>query len=165
MFRTVIYKKFFVSGILLTVFSGLTYGQSKVEIENLLTDVCKVRNSKDIIRNESAMKISDYQEDALNVLPEYFTDNSKTEVYSECLKRKLNRGEVAIILCDRIEIMPYFELVGMHNSAFLFCKDNPNFVEPYLNIIKKQSPKNFKEKYVEWLHSEERENSKIYDYN
>lgn len=163
MLLTHIYKRFFVLIIVLISFSSLVFGQSKNEIENLLIDVCKISDSKEIIKNESALKISDYQEDALNVLPDFFTDDSKTEVYSKCLKRKLSRGEVAIILCDRIEIMPYFELIGMQNFAFSFCKDNPNFVESYLDIIKKQSTKKFQEKYVRWLHSEERMNSRIYD--
>lgn len=159
-----IYKRFFTLIILFISFSGLVFGQSKNEIENLLMDVCKVSDSRDIIKNESALKISDYQEDALNVLTDFFTDDSKTEVYSKCLKRKLNRGEVAIILCDRIEIMPYFELFGMQNFTLSFCKDNPNFVEPYLDTIKRQSVKKFQEKYVSWLHSDERANSRIYDF-
>lgn len=163
MLLTNVYNRAFVLCILLISFSNLAFSQSKSEIENLLIEVCKVPDSKDIIKNEDALKISDYQEDALNILTDFFTDESKTEVYSKCLKRKLNRGEVAIILCDRIEIMPYFELIGMQNFTLSFCKDNPNFIESYLNIIKKQSTKKFKDKYVIWLHSEERKNSRIYD--
>ncbi|PXV62235.1 hypothetical protein CLV62_12158 [Dysgonomonas alginatilytica] len=156
-----LYKKLFALIIIFISFSGFAFSQSKSEIENLLTEVCKVSDSKDIIKSEYASKISDYQEEALEILPEFFTDDSKTDVYSKCLKRKLSRGEVAVILCDRIEIMPYFQLTGIQNCIFSFCKDNPNFVEAYLDTIKKQSIKKFKEKYVLWLHSEERKNTWI----
>ncbi len=155
------YKRTLVLSIAFISFSSIVYGQSRTQIEDLLIDVCKISDSKDIIRNESTMKISDYQEDALNILTDFFTDNSKTEVYSKCLKRRLNRGEVAIILCDRIEIIPYFELIGIQNRGLSFCKDNPNFVEAYLDIIKKQSVEKFKDKYIQWLHSEDRLNTQI----
>lgn len=161
MLSTNFYKKIFIFSILLASFSNLSFAQSRVEIENLFDEVCKVEDSKNIIKSESAMKISSYNESALNILTDFFTDNSKTKVYSVCLKRKLNRGEVAIILCDRIEIMPYFKLLGIQNCIFSFCKDNPNFVELYLDIIKKQPVSKFKEKYIEWLHSEERLNTRI----
>lgn len=155
------YKKYFTLTLIFILFSGLVFGQSKNEIEDLLIKVCKVSDSKDIIRNESTMKIEDYQEDALKTLANFFTDNYKTEVYSKCLKRKLSRGEVAIIICDRIEIMPYFELIKIQNIGLSFCKDNPNFVEPYLDIIKKQSIQTFQQKYLEWLNSTERANTRI----
>lgn len=161
MLFTHVHNKIFTLCILFLLFSNSVLGQSKNEIENLLNDVCKVPDSKDIIRNTSAMKIQDYQEEALNILADFFIDNSKTEVYSKCLKRKLSRGEVAIILCDRIEIIPYFELIKMQSIGLLFCKDNPNFVEPYLDIIKKQSTQKFQEKYIKWLNSEERVNTRI----
>lgn len=161
MLFTSFYKKFFTLIIILISFSGFTFSQSKGEIENLLADVCKIPDSRSIIKSESVSEISDYQEEALSILPEFFTDDSKTEVYSKCLKRKLTKGEVAIILCDRIEIMPYFQLIGMHNFALSFCQDNPNFIEAYLDIIKKQSTQKFKEKYVLWLNSEERNNTRI----
>lgn len=163
MLLTNLHNKTFTLSIIFILFSNLIFGQSDNEIEKLLIDVCRVSDSKDIIRDKSAMQISDYQDKSLNILTDFFIDDSKTEVYSKCLKRKLNRGEVAIILCDRIEIMPYFQLIKMQNTGLSFCKDNPNFVEPYLDIIKKQSTKAFQEKYVKWLHSEERMNTKIYD--
>lgn len=155
------YKRALTLSIVLILYTNFVFGQSKSEVEDLLMDVSKVSDSKDIIKNESAMRISDYQEEALNILTDFFTDDTKTNVYSKCLKRKLSKGELAIILCDRIEIIPYFELINMQNFTLLFCKDNPNFVEPYLDIIKKQSPAKFRDKYVKWLHSEERANSRI----
>lgn len=156
------YGRIFTLSIILILGSNLVFGQSKKEIENLLIDVCNVSDSRDIIRNKSTMQISDYQE-SLNILPDFFTDDSKTEVYSKCLKRNLNRGEVAIILCDRIEIIPYFKLIKLQEVGFLLCKNNPNFVEPYLDIIKKQSIKTFQEKYIKWLDSEERVNTRVID--
>ncbi len=154
-------KRFFVLVILSVSFLSFISAQSKNAIDSLLTNVCKVSDSRYIIKDESALKISDYQDNILNVLSVFFTNNSKTAVYSKCLNRKLTKGEVAIILCDRIEIMPYFELLGMQNFGFTFCKDNPNFIESYLNNIKKQSTKKFQEKYVQWLNSEERASTKI----
>lgn len=50
----------------------------------------------------------------------------------------------------------------MQSIGLLFCKDNPNFVEPYLDIIKKQSTQKFQEKYIKWLNSEERVNTRIF---
>lgn len=161
MLLTSFYKKIIALIIILISFSGFAFSQSKSEIEDLLIEVCKVSDSKDIIKNEAASKISDYQEEALQILPDFFIDDSKTDVYSKCLKRKLSRGEVAIILCDRIEIMPYFQLIGMQNFTFSFCEDNPNFIESYLDIINKQSTKKFKEKYVLWLNSEDRKDTRI----
>lgn len=161
MLSTNFYKRTLTLSIVLILYANLVCGQSKSEVEDLLMDVSTVSDSKDIIKNRSAMKISDYQEEALNILTDFFTDDTKTNVYSKCLKRKLSKGELAIILCDRIEIIPYFELINMQNFTLLFCKDNPNFVEPYLDIIKKQSPAKFRDKYVQWLKSEKRMNSRI----
>lgn len=161
MLLTSYYKKIITLIIILISSSTIAFSQTKSEIEDLLIEVCKVSDSKDIIKNEAASRISDYQEEALEILPDFFMDDSKTEVYSKCLKRKLSRGEVAIILCDRIEIMPYFQLIGMQNFIFSFCENNPNFIESYLDIINKQSAKKFKEKYILWLHSEERKNTRI----
>lgn len=158
------YKRIVALSIVLIVYVNFAYCQSKSEIEDLLIEVSKVPDSKDIIKNQSALKISDYHDEALNILPDFFTDDTKTNVYSKCLKRKLTKGELAIILCDRIEIIPYFELINMRNFALSFCKDNPNFVEPYLDIIKKQSVKKFQERYVQWINSEERTSTKIYAY-
>lgn len=155
------YKRFFTLIIILISSSNFAFSQLKTEIEDLLTGVYRVHDSKDIIKDEYALKISDYGEAALDILPDFFLDDSKTEVYSECLKRKLTKGEIAIILCDRIEIIPYFQLIDMQNFGLSFCQDNPNFVESYLNTIKKQSAKKFKERYVLWLHSEERKNTRI----
>ena len=164
MLSTNFYKRTLTLSIVLILYANLVCGQSKTEIEDLLMDVSEVSDSKDIIKNQSAMKISDYQEEALNILTDFFTDDTKTNVYSKCLKRKLSKGELAIILCDRIEIIPYFELINMQNFTLFFCKDNPNFVEPYLDIIKKQSPAKFRDKYVQWLHSDKRSSTKIYNY-
>ena len=164
MLSTNFYKRTLTLSIVLILYANLVCGQSKSEIEDLLMDVSTVSDSKDIIKNQSALKISDYQEEALNILTDFFTDDTKINVYSKCLKRKLSKGELAIILCDRIEIIPYFELINMQNFTLLFCKDNPNFVEPYLDIIKKQSPAKFRDKYAQWLHSDKRSSTKIYSY-
>jgi hypothetical protein len=88
----------------------------------------------------------------LPILAELFTDTTPSKIYSECCKRLLLKGEIAIILADRIAGMPYFLLTGIENCTLQFCPNNPNRIEFYLNAIypRGRLPE-FKEKYVNWL--------------
>ena len=142
-----------IFGILISNFG---FSQSKSEIENLLNGISKIENSKEITKTEQAQKLIKYSWRILPTLAEFFTDQTPTNIKSECQDRILKKGELAIILADRIEGMPYLKLTGMQNCILTFCDKNPNLVEYYLPAIVAQGMPEFKEKYNEWLASDER---------
>ncbi len=136
---------------------NLNFGlaQTESEINSLLNGIAKTENSKAITKTEQAEKIIAFGEKSLPFLVDLFTDSTMTKVKSECQERNLIKGEIAIILADKIKFMPYFQLTGIQNCTMTFCENNPNLIEYYLDSIERLGMKNFKEKYVDWL---EREN-------
>ena len=95
-----------IFGILISNFG---FSQSKSEIENLLNGISKIENSKEITKTEQAQKLIKYSWRILPTLAEFFTDQTLTNIKSECQDRILKKGELAIILADRIEGMPEFK--------------------------------------------------------
>ena len=120
--------------IFLTLFLNLnlSFSQTKSEIDSLLNGISEIENSKQIIKTEYADKIIAYGEKLLPILAEFFTDSTLTKVKSECHSRNLTKGEIAIIMADQINQMPYALLTGVRNCLLEFCKDNPNLIEYYL---------------------------------
>ncbi|MBD8487340.1 hypothetical protein IFO69_01130 [Echinicola sp. CAU 1574] len=68
----------------------------------------------------------------------------------------MNKGEIAIIMADRIEGMPYARVTGIQNCTLTFCKKNANLIEYYLPFIERDGIEKFQEKYMEWLASDDR---------
>ena len=144
--------------ILLTILLNLnlSFSQTESEIDLLLNGISETENSKEIIKTEQAKKIIAFGENSLKTLAEFFTDSTLTKVKSECQERNLTKGEIAIIIADRIEGMPYFIVTGVQNCTMEFCENNPNLIEYYLPWIEKDGGKSFKEKYIYWLASYDR---------
>ena len=149
-------KKVCLTLIIGILISSFGFSQSKSEIENLLDRISKIENSKEIIKAEQTEKLIEYGWRILPTLAEYFNDQTLTEIKSECHNRILKKGELAIIVADQIEGMPYFTLTGMQNCILTFCENNPNLVEYYLPAIVAQGMAEFKEKYNDWLASDDR---------
>lgn len=84
------------------------FAQSKSEIDNLLNEISESKDSKEITETSQALEIIAYGEKVLPILAEFFIDSTLTSVKSECRNRNLTKGEIAIILADKIEWMPYF---------------------------------------------------------
>ena len=133
-----------------------TFSQSKKEIDSLLSVVNEIENSKSITSSPAAIKIIAYGGKVLPLLASYFQDTIKTHIKSDCQDILLNKGEVAIIIADRIELMPYALLTGIENCLLQFCKDNPNWIEYYLVAIRRDGVKTFSRKYSDWLMSKDR---------
>ena len=148
-------KKLFVILVFFSFNTYLIFAQNKNEFSKLLYEI-SIENSIDIITSNEAKKIISHTEKSLPILADLFMDTTKTNIKSDCLKRFLTRGEIAIIIADRIERMPYFKLTGMQNCTLEFCKNNPNVIEYYLNFVEKDKAKSFSEKYKIWLRSAER---------
>ena len=144
--------------ILLTILLNLnlSFSQTESEIDLLLNGISETENSKEITKTEQAKKIIAFGENSLKTLAEFFTDSTLTKVKSECQERNLTKGEIAIIMADRIEGMPYFIVTGVQNCTMEFCENNPNLIEYYLPWIEKDGGKSFQEKYINWLASYER---------
>ena len=144
--------------IILTILLNLnlSFSQTESEIDSLLTEISETENTKEIAKTEQAKKIITFGEKALLTLTEFFTDSTLTKVKSECQKRNLTKGEIAIIMADRIEFMPYAKLTGIQNCLLTFCENNPNLIEYYLWAIKRDGVENFKNKYKNWLVSDDR---------
>jgi hypothetical protein len=150
--------------VFLVFFLILNFGfsQTKSEISTLLEGISKTHNSKDIEKSTDAKKIMNFGWQILPTLSEFFTDQTPTNVKSECIGRNLNKGEIAIILADRIEGMPYSKVTGMQNCTLSFCDQNRNFIEYYLIFIKNKGVEKFQINYQNWLKSDERIDWKPY---
>ncbi|MFS4494493.1 hypothetical protein [Maribacter sp. 2308TA10-17] len=140
--------------ILLNFNVGLS--QTLPEIDSLLNGISEIENSKGITKTGQAEKIIAFGESSLTTLAEFFTDTTITKVKSECQERNLTKGEIAIIMADRIEGMPYATITGVQNCLLTFCTGNVNLIEYYLWAIKDSGMENFKEKYKKWLLSDDR---------
>ena len=142
--------------ILLTLFCGSVFSQSKREVDSLLSEVCSTKDSKNIIKSGPAKKLIAYGTKLLPVLTDFFNDTTLTKVTSSCQGRFLSKGEVAIILADKIESMPYYIVTGVQNCLMTFCENNPNRIEFYLYAIKHHGVALFSKKYTAWLNSDDR---------
>ena len=144
--------------VFLVFFLILNFGfsQTKSEISTLLEGISKTHNSKDIEKSNDAKKIMNFGWQILPMLSEFFNDQTSTNVKSDCIGRSLNKGEIAIILADRIEGMPYAKVTGIQNCTLTFCDQNKNFIEYYLPFIKNNGVEKFQVNYQNWLKSDER---------
>ena len=127
------------------------FSQTKSEINNLLIRISKTENSKEIAKTSDAKKILRYGKKALPLLSQFFTITELSNVYSDCEKRKLLKSEIAIIIADHIQRMPYFQLTGIQNCTLSHCEKNPNLIEYYFQYIGREKLDSFKKKYDDWL--------------
>lgn len=133
------------------------FGQSEEELQGLLRELGEqTLNSKEIKQNEAAIQIMDYGVEIIPMLIGSFSNSSYTNTYSECQGRDLTIGEIAIILVDRIEPMPYFQITGVQNCLLTFCDKNDNLIEYYLKWDDGRSQIQFADKYSSWFSSEDR---------
>lgn len=144
-----------VAMIILTVHPSSA--QTASTIDSLLSLAGNTKDSREIVNSPATKEIMKYGEDALKLLAEFFTDKTPTSTKSECQKRDLVKGDLAIIIADRIEVMPYALLTGIQNCTMESCDNNPNFIEIYLSAIKRDGYEEFRLKYLDWLKSEGRE--------
>ena len=151
--------------IILILITNFCFAQSKTEIDSLLNIIAETKDSKEITKTEQAKTLIEYGWKILPNLADFFIDSTETEVKSGCIERNLNIGELAIIIADRIEGMPYSKVTGIQNCLGTFCEKNLNFIEYYLDFIKRDGIKVFQTKYNQWLLSEERiEYKPIFDF-
>jgi len=144
-----------LSIIVLTIYCLTSSAQTQNDIAALLAKLSG--QSELITKDSSVVKLLDNGEKALPMLSKQFIDSTKSNVFSKCTGRYLTRGELAIILADRIEGMPYFTLTGLENCTLESCDNNPNFVEYYLEFIRfRGMTKVFQKRYDEWLTSSDR---------
>ncbi|HOY12607.1 MAG TPA: hypothetical protein PLY70_05680 [Saprospiraceae bacterium] len=136
--------------------SGAAFGQTQLLIDSLVTVLSETKNSIEISKKPEAIKIISYGQKSLTFLSNIFDDQTLTETRSEFQNLVLTKGEIAIILADKIEYMPYGRLTNIQNCLLEFCKDNPNLVEYYLFSIRSNNVKEFQRRYKDWLTSKER---------
>ena len=115
-----------------------SFGQKKLELSDLFLKTSKeVVNTKEIGANKNIIVFSENKQNSIKFLIEEFTNTKSTKVYSDCLKRNINLGELAIIIVDKIEPMPYLKLTAIKNAeekSKQYCKSG-NVIEFYLNQI------------------------------
>ncbi|OYX85043.1 MAG: hypothetical protein B7Y83_06185 [Flavobacteriales bacterium 32-34-25] len=144
--------------LLVLIFSfNLVLSQNKIEIDSLLNEIAKTNDSKEISKTEPAKKIIEYKTKLLPTLADFFTDKTITNVKSECIGRNLTKGEIAIIIADRIELI-IINYIGFYHQNCLMstCENNTNLIEFYLPFIQSVGTEKFQEKYKLWLLSDER---------
>ncbi len=134
----------------------MCYSQSTSIMDSLWNIESDTLFSQEIINSKRGMEIIGLGTPCLLELSKDFSDTTSTNVYSKCLNRTLLRGEVAIILADRIEGMPYYRLTQIQNCLLDYCKQNPNLIEYYLDAIQRDNLAEFQDRYITWLQSEER---------
>lgn len=145
-------KKIFLIFTFIILNLSLFSAQTKEEFNKLINEI-SVDNSINIITTKESKQIISYGEKSLTLLAEFFTDETLTNVKSDCLERNLTKGEIAIILADGMQRMPYARLTGTQNCLLEFCKNNPNLIEYYFPFIQKNNAKLFTKKYRDWLKS------------
>lgn len=136
--------------------SHFGFSQTSADINSLLDKISEIGNSREIAKSKEAEKIINYGEKALPILADIFTNPEPTKIFSECNNRNLTKGEIAIIIADRIQGMPYNKLTGIENCLLTFCERNLNLIEYYLDAIERNGISDFQQKYKVWLESEER---------
>ena len=144
---------------------NLCFAQTKYEIDFLLNKISETENSKSIVKIEETKQIMNFGKKILPILAEFFTDTIQTKVFSECQNRYLKKGEIAIIIADRIERMPYFTLTRIQNCILSFCENNPNWIEYYLWAINENGMELFKKNYIIWLKYAKRKNFSLLKYS
>ena len=131
------------------------FGQADQRVDAVIRQL--TGQSENIIKHSAAKALIAEGKALLPVLSARFTDNTVSQVYSKCVGRYLKRGELAMILADHIENLPYFTVIGLQNCTLESCDNNPNFVEYYLDFIQKRgSVRTVQKKYNEWLVSDDR---------
>ena len=133
-----------------------SFDQMSAEIDSLITEIGTTPDSRMITNTIPAKRIIAFGESSLAILAVLFSDTTSTNVRSDCQDRHLTKGEIAIIMADRIEGMPYATITGIQNCLLTFCENNSNLIEYYLSAIKGNGVEKFQRKYIEWLSSEER---------
>jgi hypothetical protein len=139
--------------LLLIISTNICFSRTRSDIDTLLNSITTT-NSKRINTTIAAKKIIAKGTSILSTLSTFFTDASPTKIYSECHNRTLTKGEVAIIIADKIKRMPYFEMTGIQNCTLTFCDNNPNLIEYYFSYI---DINEFQSRYNQWLKSEEKQ--------
>lgn len=141
--------------LLLTTCRLQTAAQAQCDISTVLSGLsCP---SAQVTTDSSVIPLLAKGDTLLSLLAEHFTDYSVSRVYSACTKRFLTRGELAMILADKIEGMPYYLLTGFENCLLDQCPDNPNRVEYYLPYIRSRGiTRLLQQRYREWLAGPER---------
>lgn len=130
--------------------------QSQSVIDKLLDSLSQTSNSRNLSTTMQAARLISYGKTVLPLLAIRFSDQSPTNVYSSCQNTKLVKGEIAIIIADRIESMPYALLTGIQNCTMTFCDNNPNMVEYYVDAIRRKGATAFEKGYQAWLKSSDR---------
>ena len=142
--------------IILIFIFNFGFSQTKTEIDSLLNQIAKNKDSKEITITDEGKNFINFGWKSLPIISEFFFDQTETNVKSECLGRNLTKGEVAIIMADRIEGMPYARVTGIQNCTLTFCEKNINLIEYYLPYIQRDGIEKFQTKYKEWLASDDR---------
>lgn len=149
-------KKILIVIIILLVNMNNSFAQTISKVDSLLQEIGTIKDSKNIIKTNQAIQIMVFKDSALPVLAELFTDTTPTQIHSECQDRTLTKGEIAVILADRILPMPFAVLIGVQNCLMIYCDNNPNRVEYHLDILQRKEMVNFQNTYKEWLTSDHR---------
>lgn len=124
----------------------------KAEMNVRLNEIEKyVMDTKNIASSSMGMEVIDMGEDALWTLIDFFNDTTELKMYSSCQRRMITKGELAIILADRIKGMPYALLTNIQNCTMELCDNNDNGIEYYLWAIKEMEVGEFRKRYIEWL--------------
>ena len=117
------------------------------EVRQTLTQIDdEITSSDKITTCKSGKKLVNSGIEILPYLKDYFSDTTETKVFSASNKRKLELGELAIIVASQIKPIPIAQVVGIQQCTPPFDMD----IEHYFWKIE-SNRKEFIEKYDDWI--------------
>ena len=128
--------------------------QSHVQLDSLLSQF--QGKSSAISESQHGKLVYSLGRKSLRELASFFSDTSVSKVFSTCNNRNLTKGEIAMVMADHIEMMPYQLLTGLQNCILIFCEENLNRIEYYFSAIEAMGRPKFTSNYLAWLSSKRR---------
>ncbi len=120
--------------------------------------LCQLENdldSKSIQYNTSLCQIIIETQDPLMLIQE-LENHDPSRVYSTCVSRYLTYAEVALIVMEHIEPIPYFAALGIQNCTRVKCPGNSNLIEYFFAYWGDYNYEYLLRKYRHYLTSERR---------
>lgn len=149
-------KQLKLLGILTLLIAQTAFAQTK-EYTTIILPADLTGTPTSVMSDPGIERLIAKGKNMLPILSKNFADTSLTGVFSTCAGRFLKQGEIAMLIADKIEGMPYLLLTGLENCTFESCDGELLTIEWYLEYIRKRNMiSEFSKRYDNWLISAER---------
>ncbi len=148
--------RFALALLLFSLSFGLDGQDSSTPVCDCLARLEQELDSKEIKDHPCLGRIIGQVEDPLLLINDLDNVDSSL-VYSHCKSRYLTFGEVALIVMERIEHIPYATALGIQNCTHAHCEDNLNLIEYFFSYWDDFTYDNLFDEYRDYLHSSRRQ--------